>query len=76
MTRPDDAAYPMIDYANGGIQLVEHGLTKREAFAMAAMQGFLGHEDAFNSPRACAKWAVEQADALIAALNDEEVAHA
>lgn len=37
MTHPDDPAYPMFCEQSGP----QYGLTKREAFAMAAMQGLL-----------------------------------
>lgn len=49
------------------------GLTKREAFAMAAMQGYLASYPSDSSPNAVnvAKYSVEYADALIEALNKE-----
>jgi hypothetical protein len=52
---------------------VEPGFTKREAFAMAAMQGMSGNSEIFGplfqqNPRAVAQWAVEAADALLAEL--------
>ena len=57
-TNGDDMAYPRF--------------TKREEFAKAAMQGLLAHpENGNRSPKITAQWAVEQADALIAALNKE-----
>jgi hypothetical protein len=43
------------------------GLTKREAFAMAAMQG-LCSKDGYHTPQDLALDAVAQADALLAAL--------
>ena len=51
-------------HLNGG-----DGLTKRERFAMAAMQG-LAASDAYSqaTPTKLALWSVEQADELIAAL--------
>lgn len=54
------------------------GLTKREAFAMAAMQGmcadgFYDVNDPTGRPaQRCANAAVRHADALIAALNGED----
>lgn len=57
----------------------QHGLTKREAFAMAAMQGILacpaddlGHDigsDVEVLPEDIASYAVECADALLAELS-------
>ncbi len=50
-----------------------NGLTKREHFAALAMQGFTASPD--YSAAHCdkiAKYAVEQADALIAALNEAQ----
>lgn len=48
------------------------GLTKREYFAAKAMQGFCAHADiAERTAQQTSAWAVEQADALIAALNGE-----
>lgn len=48
-----------------------HGLTKREYFAGLAMQGLLGEDvnHGYNV-RTVAKWAVEQADALLYELNN------
>lgn len=51
------------------------GLTKREQFAMAAMQGFIASNSAnFNiaTTQQRAEWAVEQADALLKALKEQE----
>ncbi len=47
------------------------GLTKREYFAGLAMQGLLGEDvnHGYNA-RTVAKWSVEQADALLIALED------
>ena len=51
-----------------------HGLTKRELFAAMAMQGVLAYvKKSAPDPeeqKIMAKYAVEQADALIEALND------
>ena len=48
------------------------GLTKREYFAAAALQGLLANRDlsaVVEPSEAFAAWAVEQADDLIKALN-------
>lgn len=44
------------------------GLTKREAFAMAAMQGSLSHPQQDGDPEHVVMWAVKYADALLAEL--------
>lgn len=46
----------------------QHGLTKREAFALAAMQGSLSHPQQNGDPESVAMWAVKYADALLAEL--------
>lgn len=61
-TRPDDRAYP---------GTVAPGLTKREIFAMAALQGLCARSDPVVA-KGHAYWAVELADALIAELNSRE----
>ena len=57
------AAYPCVteDY-------LQEGMTKREAFAMAAMQGYCANADVNATPEAVAGWAVHQADFLLAEL--------
>jgi len=67
------AAYPSEErqYIGDGvyaIQEVHTGLTKREAFAMAAMQGYCANADVNATPEAVAGWAVHQADFLLAEL--------
>lgn len=67
-TNPHDIADALVT-ANG--RLVTGGLTKREYFAARALQGLLANitdlkEDARQNT---SKYAVSQADALIAALN-------
>ena len=66
MTNPNDSAFP-IDFDRAISP--EFGLTKREAFAMAAMQGILAGPDITCG--AVASEAVTFADYLIAALNKE-----
>lgn len=74
MTNGNDMAMPSLDNeATIGLCLAHRGLTKRELFSMAAMQGLL----ASNSPiseiaKDCAPVAVMYADALIDALNKKE----
>jgi hypothetical protein len=83
------AAYPVITWENPqgfAIGSMEHGLTKREAFAMAAMQGMgtwvpyvpkpnTDYSDCDLGSQAVLKarseWAVRQADALLAALRGD-----
>lgn len=68
-TNPDD---PVNGFRHGRYE----SLTKREYFAAMAMQGFNSVNNPWRSitddrNRFFAQWAVEQADALIAALNGE-----
>ena len=69
MTKPNDPAFP--EYEAGEI-----GLTKRELFAAMAMQAMWGNSALFGHPSfdldGCAAEAIQQADALIAALNKED----
>lgn len=48
-----------------------HGLTKREYFAVMAMQGMLSQQY-WASTENLAFWATKAADALIKALNEKE----
>ena len=76
MTKPNDGgpAYPQSIHPDGPFG----GLTKREAFAMAAMQGLLAggwgdsvpHDDVAATSDAAA-FSVMYADALLAELNKE-----
>lgn len=52
----------------GGFNQCAEGLTKREMFAMAAMQGFCQINLTFDSPQVLAEQAVIMADALLAEL--------
>jgi hypothetical protein len=69
------AAYPVITWESPqgfAIGSMEHGLTKREAFAMAAMQGIAGAMVANGADApAIASWSVIMADALLAALRGD-----
>ena len=49
----------------------EHGLTKREAFAMAAMQGLLAGGDSTSGSEVISEVSAQMADALLAALEEE-----
>ncbi len=73
MTKPNAPAFP-----TGGFLEIGGGLTKREEFAKAAMQGLCvpctpGRHNANDSAEAQdkARMAVALADALIVALNKE-----
>lgn len=47
------------------------GLTKREVFAMHAMQGLCANTKFYDCPaETLAEYSIQQADALIAALNE------
>ena len=52
--------------------LVSDGITRRELFAAMAMQGFCSVPGSIATADEISNWAVEQADALIEALNKEE----
>lgn len=75
MTKIDDGgpAYPLAVPVE--FQYAENGLTKREAFAMAAMQGMLAGNATYNGKSddrgALARDAVAHADALLAALRGD-----
>ena len=74
-TRGTDAAFanPETPDSHGS-----YGLTKRELFAAMAMQALLGSRFTWpdgrpvNTGEVRARWAVQAADALIAALNESE----
>jgi hypothetical protein len=76
---PEDGAfatsYKDAEYASGGDQ-VQYGLTKREYFAAAIMQGFIAsltadaHEQHFQ-PSVAAQIVVLWTDRLIEALNEK-----
>jgi len=83
-TKPDNGAYPHFKYDSSGVPYVDDtvtGLTKREDFAKAAMQGLLANahyaqksfellkEDEDKIDATVARRSVEIADALIAELN-------
>ena len=71
MKNADMPAMP-IELSGFGLYAPEahYGLTKREMFAMAAMQGILASltDDADISPEGLARSAVRNADALLAEL--------
>ena len=77
MSIGDDPAYPAAvpdsyDVMGGCSKgFYAPGLTKREAFAMAAMEGFLASDWKVRR-EVIAHEAVEQADALLAALEESE----
>lgn len=61
----DQSAFPKPSYWTG-----EHGLTKRELFAVLALQGLISRYELYD-PKRDAKEAVEHADALLEALKSE-----
>jgi hypothetical protein len=73
MSRADEQAFPVPAVAglpNGHAEYGAAGITIREHFAAMAMQGVLVRSHlTTNSQSACAKLAVEHADALLAALS-------
>ncbi|MBE9159733.1 hypothetical protein IQ265_23270 [Nodosilinea sp. LEGE 06152] len=70
MTNPNDNIFPL---DAGEIAFGQCGLTKREYFAAKAMEGLLAAEliDSHSYPRDLADMAVQRADALITALNQQ-----
>ena len=69
MTNGNDAAYPETRKKDNAYS-AEGGLTKREYFAAMAMQGFITAEPQ-GVYEHISMWAVNHADALIAALNKD-----
>jgi hypothetical protein len=67
MTNGDDAAYPLMGKISASA-----GLTKREIFAAMAMQGLLAYPNCNQSVGVLAFVAVQAADALIEALDDDK----
>jgi hypothetical protein len=70
MNNGDKPAYAhcMVDPSSGA-SLIEPGLTKREMFAMAAMQGILsGHMASEGREQSIADQSVRMADELLKAL--------
>lgn len=65
-TNPNDPAFINYDPRMGATG-TSQGLTKREEFAKAAMQGMIMAR--FTDPHLIAEWALGQADAMIDALN-------
>jgi hypothetical protein len=79
MKNSDMPAMPMLNSSSDAYVLKApanwaHGLTKREMFAMAAMQGLCASLTADDdlSPRELARSAVVNADALLAALEAKQ----
>ncbi len=73
-TYPHESAYPVKMPNADGRVVISEGLTKREAFAMAAMQGLCAcplSSDNGGGIADYAKDSVKLADALIVALNKE-----
>jgi hypothetical protein len=72
MSRGDEPAYPITDTATGldggQYEYTEQGLTIRERFAMAAMQGMLAHGAPSRHADDLAFDAVQYAEALLAEL--------
>lgn len=66
----NEPAYPVYEEDSYGNPMQQHfGLTKREAFAMAAMQGLIAHYGVQYDSNTVD--AVQFADSLLEALNNE-----
>lgn len=78
--RGHEAAYPMVDmnsyYGVDRLEMRQSGMTIREAFAMAAMQGLLANEQIAGSSSVSRKFiatrAVRFADAVLEELESEK----
>lgn len=74
MENSNKPAYPFINQEGNSIEdrEVHYGLTKREMFAMAAMQGLCANPahtgDNQMGARTIAEWAIEQTDELLKQL--------
>lgn len=74
MSNADEPAYPTPHFqnANGDIQWGANGMTLRQAFVMAAMQGLCANSAyAYADAARIAGWAVETALATLAAMEKE-----
>lgn len=71
----NEPAYPFKETYNTGFIYNHFGLTKREAFAMAAMQGLVANGERYmnyvDEYEKRATQAVKYADALLEALNND-----
>lgn len=75
--RGNYSAYPIMDINTAGnLEMKEAGMTIREAFAMAAMQGLLANEQIAGSSSVSRKFiatrAVRFADAVLEELESEK----
>lgn len=69
-TRKNDRALPFQAAQEDGTEIYEPGLTKREFFAAAALQGVMANPEFMHFE--AAKMAVKKADELIKALNETD----
>lgn len=71
--QPSDNVYPLYKREAPEEWSVTNGITKREYFAVMAMQGLIAHYGYGEAPAAngqeIAQWAVTLSDCLIEALN-------
>lgn len=76
MTHKDDAAFSKSAFYHEHTHTINHaadGLTKREYFAVMAMQGISANKVfGGKSFETIAEWSVKQAEALISELNKEK----
>lgn len=73
MSKGKEPAYPSNDKTGMDYTINHGGLTKRELFAAMAMQGLCANPETYAaasnaSEDEIARWSVQQADALLAAL--------
>ncbi len=65
MSRGDESAYPVPE---SSVSNVRPGMTIREAFAKAAMQGIISHGHSYDTHEELARGAIGWANALLAEL--------
>jgi len=71
MSKADESAFPSQAINNLGDWRPVGGLTKREYFAAAAMQGLLSDSTLDTSPEGLARLSLVNADALLSVLSQE-----
>lgn len=72
MNNGNEPAYPTAVVVLDGEDYLATGLTKRERFAMAAMQGYLGNEDIELGCKDLSVHSIAVADALLAELENSD----
>lgn len=73
MSNGNEPAYPHLHDSCQQVNSSEHwpGLTKREVFVKAAMEGLLARYGGSELPADIAKWAIEYANAVLEACEKQ-----